>query len=117
MANWGWGSLVDLLKLGAGAALTATGIGAGAGLPMIAGSVGMGLSGAGGLAGSASAPSDEELEDMIPTRTGYMPPPSRFSGAARGPSPMARYAPQNRQPQSGVDPEIMQYLMRYMRPR
>ena len=27
MANWGWGTLVDLLKLGAGAALTATGMG------------------------------------------------------------------------------------------
>ena len=28
---------------------------------------------------------------------------------------MARYAPQNRQPQSGVSPDIMAYLRRYVR--
>ena len=114
MANWGWGSLVDLLKLGAGVALTATGIGAGAGLPMIAGSAALGLNGAGGIAQDAEAPSDEELAKA---RTGAMPPPSQFSVANRRPGPMERYSPQNRRPQSGVDPEIMNYLMKYMRPR
>ena len=138
MANWGWGSLVDLLKLGAGVGLAATGFGmpaAAAMLPAgfigppvaaglsaaaagtIAGGASMGLSGAEGLAGSASAPSDEEIANAQPKRTGFMPQPSRFSAANREPGPMARYAPQNRQPQSGLDPEIMSYLMRYMRPR
>ena len=120
MANWGWGSLVDLLKLGVGAALTASGVGAGAGLPMILGSASLGLSGAEGIASDASAPSENDivaagLESDRASRAASIasqPRPQRM-----GQSPMARYAPQNRQPQSGVDPEIMQYLMRYMRPR
>ena len=28
-----------------------------------------------------------------------------------------RYAPENRQPQPGVDPELMSYLQKFMRPR
>jgi len=138
MANWGWGTLVDLLKLGAGVGLAATGLGMPAaaamlpagfiGPPVAAGMTGaalgattagasLGLGGASGLAASASAPSDEEIANAQPKRTGVMPQPSRFSAANREPGPMARYAPQNRQPQSGLDPEIMNYLMKYMRPR
>jgi len=33
----------------------------------------------------------------------------------QGQDPMARYAPQNRQRQSGVSPDIMAYLRRYVR--
>ena len=121
MANWGWGTLVDLLKLGAGVALTATGVGAAAGAPMtaaalggIATGAGIGLSGASGLADDASAPTDDELAKAQRPKMAYTPPPRE---ERYGPNPMERYAPENRRPQSGVDPEIMNYLMKYMRPR
>jgi len=53
---------------------------------------------------------EEGLDGSGYRRSQYMPEP-------RGPGPTARYAPQNRQPQSGVDPNIMSYLQKYMRPR
>jgi len=112
LANWGWGTLLDLLKAGAGAAMTA------AGMPQVG--VPLAASGVEGVVGSATAPSDDEIraanEEQARAamrkpyqRSSFMPEP--------GQGPMARYAPQNRQMQSGVDPDVMQFLMKYMRPR
>ncbi len=44
-------------------------------------------------------------------RSEYMPDQSE------GYSPMARYSPRNRQPSSGVDPQLMQYLRQFTQPR
>ena len=139
MANWGWDTLVDLLKLAGGAALVASGVGAplaSAALPagfigppvaagMTSGALGataagasMGLGGASGLAGSAGAPSDDELREMNEqqARAAMRRPYQRSSFMPeRGSSPMARYAPQSRQPQSGVSPDILAYLRKYIR--
>ena len=109
MANWGWDTLIDFLKTAGGVTATVMGMPQ-VGVPLMA-------SGAEGMAGDAMSPSDEEIANAQPKRTGFMPQPSRFLAANREPGPMARYAPQNRQPQSGLDPEIMNYLMKYMRPR
>jgi len=55
----------------------------------------------------------EEEEEPRPSapyrRSQFMPPPP---GAE---DQMARFAPQNRQPQSGVSPDIMAYLRKYIR--
>jgi len=141
LANWGWGTLVDLLKLGAGVGLAATGLGAPAAAAMLpAGFIGppvaagmsaaalgttaagasMGLGGASGLANSASAPSDDEIRaaNEEQARAAMRKPYQRSSFMPQpGQGPAARYAPQNRQMQSGVDPDVMQFLMKYMRPR
>ena len=124
--NWGWGSLVDLLKLAAGGALMTTGIGAGAGLPLLLGSASLGLSGASGLADDASAPSDDEIADnrrdalaaqlkaskqQPYRRSQFMPDESQDY------SPMARYSPRNRQPSSGIDPQILAHLRRFTQSR
>ncbi len=128
--NFGWGSLVDLLKVAAGVGLAATGVGAAAapallpaafiGPPAAAGMTGaalgattagasLGLGGAGGLANSASAPSDDEIrkahaeQAKASMRRQYQYQPRDYSAR-----------PQQRQPQSGVDPEIMQYLMKHL---
>ena len=65
-----------------------------------------------GAAGSAMSGDSEEEEPrpyMPYRRSQFMPPPQGTQ------DPMARYAPQNRQPQSGVSPDIMAYLRKYIR--
>ena len=54
---------------------------------------------------------EEEPRPQMPyRRSQFMPAPPRADD-----DQMARYAPQNRPPQSGVSPDIMAYLRKYIR--